>query len=893
MKNQLMFLALWLLLANGFGGLAQVTPGIAVDMTCLSGQMYDHLIVIDSSYTQRNQQFDSKVALYLSQPRITPVQPRTIAVYVHVVHLPGDSVGSATNISVNKIYQQISILNNRFNGLHLAGYSISFNWNPADIERVPSSLSGTFSVANEASLKNIAPAFEPETHLNIWICDMAPTNGGGTLTGYAHYPLDIGPPISNGPISPNWDGIVVDFQVFGNSNAYIGWLQGNTAIHEVGHYLGLFHIWGPNNTGYGNCSVDDQIDDTPRTCDPIYGTPPVNNNLACLSNTSPLSICSGDSADVQNYMEYTDPDYHTHFTPQQLTRMGTVLNNERYCLMEPAVCTTTAPIAIFPILLNAMVGDTIIFQDASINNPTSWRWHFGGAVPSTSQQQNPSVVFMQAGIQRVTLIVSNIGGADTLTKSINVLNILPVIPKASFALPVNLILKDSMLSVFDESTGNLTSWQWEITGPEHKISNAQNPIFRFGTVGKYNLRLTVNGLGGSDDTLLRNAITVSFNETPIASFAVSDSVICTGQQMEIIDQSQFTDTSITIYHWQISGPNGLLQLVSGTQYPVVAFSQPGSYSVFLRISNPLSANGLSSGSYISAGAFTVRHAPVPLLQVKPACYNRKNAAVRVTIPPNYYNANRNYYLVLKSGRIFGFQNDLLFFSGLKAYGQVKGVRVYEGLCISNPFSVNVPMLDSIKLNVLQVVDADSGIANGSVTISISGGVAPYYLNNTQSGYALSQGVHYFGGLNGPQVADYLFYDSYGCPSNQVIVSVGINSISPVSISNPGNRLSGSLAATPAFAEGPETLPADAELLLFPNPAHQQAALRLTLTEEHQQVATVLFNMAGQQFPVAHVALLTAGVHFININLDEMPPGIYHLVVRANGAAIGHQKLTVF
>ncbi|MBK8471650.1 MAG: hypothetical protein IPL33_05335 [Sphingobacteriales bacterium] len=31
-----------------------------------------------------------------------------------------------------------------------------------------------------------------------------------------------------------------------------------TAVHEVGHYLGLRHIWGD-----GDCTQDDGIDDTP------------------------------------------------------------------------------------------------------------------------------------------------------------------------------------------------------------------------------------------------------------------------------------------------------------------------------------------------------------------------------------------------------------------------------------------------------------------------------------------------------------------------------------------------------------------------------------------------------------------------------------------------------
>jgi PKD repeat protein len=74
------------------------------------------------------------------------------------------------------------------------------------------------------------------------------------------------------------------------------------------------------------------------------------------------------------------------------------------------------PVANFiPTSVNINVGDTIIFYDQSTNNPTSWQWTFtGGVNPPTSTVAQPSVVYPNAGLFDVQLIVSNGCGSDTV-----------------------------------------------------------------------------------------------------------------------------------------------------------------------------------------------------------------------------------------------------------------------------------------------------------------------------------------------------------------------------------------------------------------------------------------------------------------------------------------------
>lgn len=62
-------------------------------------------------------------------------------------------------------------------------------------------------------------------------------------------------------------------------------------------------------------------------------------------------------------------------------------------------------------------GFTVHFTDESIGNPSSWQWSFPGGTPSTSNLQNPVVVYNTGGVHDVTLTVSNGNGSKTYTRS--------------------------------------------------------------------------------------------------------------------------------------------------------------------------------------------------------------------------------------------------------------------------------------------------------------------------------------------------------------------------------------------------------------------------------------------------------------------------------------------
>jgi len=127
--------------------------------------------------------------------------------------------------------------------------------------------------------------------------------------GYASFPVSNLPGLNFPPNSRETDGVTIDYRYFGEGGNAVSGSKGRTTTHEVGHFLGLRHIWGD-----GDCSVDDFVEDTPLQS---------GSNNACRT-ANPRFTCNTRDL-VENYMDYTPDNCMNNFTIGQVARMDVVL----------------------------------------------------------------------------------------------------------------------------------------------------------------------------------------------------------------------------------------------------------------------------------------------------------------------------------------------------------------------------------------------------------------------------------------------------------------------------------------------------------------------------------------------------------------------------------------
>ena len=248
----------------------------------------------------------------------------TLPVVFHVIYNT-----SAQNIDSTQIASQIDVLNADFRKLNsnigiLQGGFVNlaadseFEFKLATTDPNGNATNGiTRTVTTNPAIggsstdyydpaKGGVAAWDPERYINIWVVNI---NSAGGDFGFATFPGDADPPSS--------DGCVIDYKYLGTTGTAAASQPqhlGRTLTHEMGHYFGLFHIWGDVD----DCSVDDDIADTPlqETSTEDCVTYPYFD--ACTT--------TGDGINFFNYMDYTDDECMAMFTLEQKAKMQGIMS---------------------------------------------------------------------------------------------------------------------------------------------------------------------------------------------------------------------------------------------------------------------------------------------------------------------------------------------------------------------------------------------------------------------------------------------------------------------------------------------------------------------------------------------------------------------------------------
>ncbi|WP_417888587.1 M43 family zinc metalloprotease [Xanthomarina gelatinilytica] len=246
------------------------------------------------------------------------IQAQLDQLNIDYANLAGSSYGSAADTQIQFCLAQVDE-----NGMQL---------NEPGINRVTTYGGGPFSTSTIQSNIKAATQWDPEQYMNIWTANIS-----GGILGYAQFPdpsgtgLDGLDPGDVGPVgAANTDGVVVAANSVGsvaNPNPLgAPYNMGRTLTHEVGHWLGLRHIWGDTSA----CTNDDYCADTPDASAENYGCPTIDH---CPSDGLGNDM-------VENYMDYTDDSCMDTFTADQVTRILAVMTNSprRANLLSSTAC---------------------------------------------------------------------------------------------------------------------------------------------------------------------------------------------------------------------------------------------------------------------------------------------------------------------------------------------------------------------------------------------------------------------------------------------------------------------------------------------------------------------------------------------------------------------------
>lgn len=573
-----------------------------------------------------------------AQGALSPNAPAAviqIPVIVHVIH-NGEAVGTGANISAAQVYSQIEVLNEDYRkkintpgyNTHPAGADMEIEFVVAQVDLSGNPLAepgihryngGASSFTQTVINSTIKPAtsWDPTKYANFWTVNFG--GASADLLGYAQFPNNstlTGLGTNNG--ATNTDGVVVGYKFFGSINKVTTsqlsqgapYNTGRTLTHELGHWLGLRHIWGDASCGTDYCN------DTPVHKEANYdcGTHPKSNT------------CGTTDEMFENYMDYTPDACMNIFTNDQKGRMAAVLANS-----PRRAELLTSPVGSLPIVCAATPNLLPLAQDFEAGFlPTGWTIRNAGG-DSTWRKASVSA----NGVGSGAVVMNNF-----TTNATGTLDFL-MTPQHNFTAVTGAVLKfdvaysqfsatsaDSLFLAYSVDCGNTFKTFWKKGGSSLSTTGTysssgftptatqwRTETVDLGTLGsqifgtgKDHVVIAFQNKSGYGNYLYLDNIQITAG-SPVATVPVADFISsvdggCAGTSVTFTNKSTNTPTS---YVWTFEGGT---PATSTAANPTVTYSAPGLYNVSLVATNTAGADTTVKTDFIYIGNATAQILPL-------------------------------------------------------------------------------------------------------------------------------------------------------------------------------------------------------------------------------------------------------------------------------------------
>ncbi len=221
------------------------------------------------------------------------------------------------------------------------------------------------------------------------------------------------------------------------------------------------------------------------------------------------------------------------------------------------------------------------FDNQSSANAATFAWEFPGGKPANSAERNPVVTYEQPGVYSVALVVRNAAGSVTARQS----NLVQVnrVPKAGFSFRV-----DGNVASFRNLTESGSTYIWHFG--DGTSGNWTNPEHAYAVAGLYTTQLIAANVCGKDTV---TKVVEIIGAAPIATFAANVKTGCAPLTVTFNDLSQNEPDG---RKWIFSSGT---PATSTQANPVVQYTQPGTYPVWMEVVNDFGKDTLMEQNFVT------------------------------------------------------------------------------------------------------------------------------------------------------------------------------------------------------------------------------------------------------------------------------------------------------